>query len=389
MRPVAPGTRCAVCFGAIRGLPTVWTRYRPARNGFGDAVVSVFNPFFDAVGSILAFFYSFTNSYGFSIILLTIAVMGFVTPLTYKSTKSMLQMQRLQPELKRLQAEFKHDRERLNQELMAFYKANNLNPLGSCLPLLVQAPVFIVLYRVLSGLTARSGGALSAAGHIVGQTASNVSLTPWRLTDAPFNPQYVGTSTDLYRSLSNQSKMPFFGIDLSLTPIQAFRLGFLVFIPFAVLIAAMTVAQVIQNRQIQGRNKNQQVNAQQQAIMKFLPFMLPVISLNFPAGLGIYYFIQSLCRIGTQAYITRSLYGETSTPESTTPDKGSKSSATSDGGKGSGPVPERRPPPKPGTSAKSQAAQRKSSGEHRPTQAGRRSGTPRNSSNRRSGQGGG
>ena len=65
----------------------------------------------------------------------------------------MIQMQRLQPEMRRLQRKYKDDRQKLNEELMAFYKENNLNPLGGCLPLLLQTPVFIILYNVIRGLT--------------------------------------------------------------------------------------------------------------------------------------------------------------------------------------------------------------------------------------------
>ena len=157
--------------------------------------MEIFDPFFKFIAGVLSFFYSVVPSYGLSIILLTVTVMVVITPLTYKSTKSMLQMQRLQPELKRIQAQYKDDRERLNQELMAFYKEHNLNPLGGCLPLFIQAPVFIVLYRVLHGLTTRFGGAGSGAGHIAGQLYPPAStLTPWRITDQPFNPTYVNTS---------------------------------------------------------------------------------------------------------------------------------------------------------------------------------------------------
>jgi len=364
--------------------------------------MSTFDPFFEFMASVLSFFYSLVPSYGLSIILLTVVVMVIITPLTYKSTKSMLQMQRLQPELKRIQAQFKGDRERLNQELMAFYKEHNLNPLGGCLPLLIQGPVFLVLYRVLHGLTTRLGGPASGAGHVTGQIYKGVSLTPWRITDQPFNPTYVNKTSELYHSLSNQSRVNFLGIDLSLTPIQAFRIGILVSIPFVLLIVAMTGAQVIQNRQIQGRNKNQTTNPQQQAIMKLLPFMLPVISLNFPAGLGLYYLIQSLARIGTQAYITKSLYSDEHAA-STTAERDTASADSAD--EGSSPVktkgqskpstqsgdskdsksPERKsapkPTPKPGTSAKSQAAQRKAGGgasSGRSGGTGRKSGAPRN-----------
>jgi YidC/Oxa1 family membrane protein insertase len=70
-------------------------------------------------------------------------------PLTAKQAKSMLAMQRAQPEIKKLQAKFKNDRQKLNEEMMKFYKENEINPLGGCLPLLVQMPIFIALYQTL------------------------------------------------------------------------------------------------------------------------------------------------------------------------------------------------------------------------------------------------
>src|SRR3954452_1752054 len=102
---------------------------------------------------MLAFFYDLWPSYGMAIVLFTLAIMLVLTPLSIKSTRSMIAMQRLQPEMKRLQQKYKNDRETLNKEMMAFYQANNINPFSSCLPLLLQMPVFIVLYRVLRGLS--------------------------------------------------------------------------------------------------------------------------------------------------------------------------------------------------------------------------------------------
>ena len=104
---------------------------------------------FDGIASALSFFYDITSSYGGAIILLTLAVMVIVTPLTLKSTRSMIAMQQLQPELRKLQVKYKDDRQKLNEEMMAFYKEHNINPMGGCLPLLVQMPVFIVLYLSL------------------------------------------------------------------------------------------------------------------------------------------------------------------------------------------------------------------------------------------------
>jgi YidC/Oxa1 family membrane protein insertase len=108
---------------------------------------------FQFLADALAFFYDIWPSYAGAIVLFTLAIMLVLSPLAIKSTRSMIRMQRLQPEMKKLQAKHKDDREALNREMMAFYKANNVNPFSSCLPLLLQMPVFIVLYRVLHGLT--------------------------------------------------------------------------------------------------------------------------------------------------------------------------------------------------------------------------------------------
>src|SRR5438874_1920434 len=105
------------------------------------------------LSSAMAWLYSLVPSYGVTIVLLTIGVMLFLTPFTVKSTRSMLAMQRLQPEIKRLQQQHKNDRQALNEAMMAFYKEHNVNPLGGCLPLLLQMPVFFGLYEAIRGLT--------------------------------------------------------------------------------------------------------------------------------------------------------------------------------------------------------------------------------------------
>src|SRR3954462_4398391 len=105
------------------------------------------------LASGLNFFYSLVPNYGIAIILLTVVVMLVLTPFTVKSTRSMLAMQRLQPEIKRLQQQHKNDRQALNEAMMAFYKEHNVNPLGGCLPMLLQMPVFFGLYEAIRGLT--------------------------------------------------------------------------------------------------------------------------------------------------------------------------------------------------------------------------------------------
>jgi len=100
---------------------------------------------------VLKFFYGFIGNYGIAIILLTICIKIIFWPLTQKSYTSMKGMQNLQPEMQKLREKYANDKQRLNQEMMAFYKENRVNPLGGCLPMLIQIPVFFALYRVLLG----------------------------------------------------------------------------------------------------------------------------------------------------------------------------------------------------------------------------------------------
>ena len=113
------------------------------------AAGSPFDPVYNFFGAILAFFYSIIPNLGISIILLTILVMLVLFPLTAKQAKSMMAMQRAQPEIKKLQAKYKNDRAKLNEEMMKFYQENKINPLAGCLPLLVQMPIFLALFRVM------------------------------------------------------------------------------------------------------------------------------------------------------------------------------------------------------------------------------------------------
>src|ERR1700712_1065238 len=108
---------------------------------------------FEGPAWLVSQFYSLTHNYAAAIGLVALTVMILVTPLTLKSTKGMLEMQRLQPEMKKLQAQYRGDRQKLNEEMMKLYQEHKVNPLASCLPLVIQMPVFFIMYRVLRGLS--------------------------------------------------------------------------------------------------------------------------------------------------------------------------------------------------------------------------------------------
>src|SRR5438874_13833959 len=137
----------------------------------------ILDPLYNALGQLLAWFYGVIPSYGVAIVVLTVAVRLLLFPLTAKQTKSMQAMQRVQPELKRLQAKYKNDRQKLNEEMMKFYKEHQINPFAGCLPLVLQLPLFFVLYRVIRGLThTLLVGALVLGGSGVGHAVSGATV---------------------------------------------------------------------------------------------------------------------------------------------------------------------------------------------------------------------
>jgi YidC/Oxa1 family membrane protein insertase len=117
---------------------------------FARQETPIIQPLIDFFHAILVFIHdSIGFGWGFSIIFLTILVRAALLPLTFKQFHSMQRLAQLQPEMKKVQERFKHDKERMNQEMMKFYRENKVNPFASCLPMLAQFPVFISLYYML------------------------------------------------------------------------------------------------------------------------------------------------------------------------------------------------------------------------------------------------
>jgi YidC/Oxa1 family membrane protein insertase len=113
------------------------------------AAIPLLGPISEFFAKILEFFNHFTGSFGWNVILLTTAFRIVVLPLSFKQTKSMISMQRLQPQLKEIQKKYKDDREKQGQEMMRLYKENKVSPLGGCLPLILQLPILFALFEVL------------------------------------------------------------------------------------------------------------------------------------------------------------------------------------------------------------------------------------------------
>ncbi len=111
---------------------------------------NIFQPLIDVFEHVITFFHqSLGVSWGWSIVLLTVCVRLVLVPLAVKQFHSMRTMQQHQPEMKAIQRKYKDDKQRQQEEMMKFYRENNVNPFGSCLPLVAQFPVFISLYYML------------------------------------------------------------------------------------------------------------------------------------------------------------------------------------------------------------------------------------------------
>jgi YidC/Oxa1 family membrane protein insertase len=227
--------------------------------------MQIFTAFRDALYHVLTFYQSLvepilgSQSYWFSIVLLTVSVRILLIPLTVKQVKSTRVMQELAPEIKKLQAKHKNDKTKLNEEMMALYKERGFNPMAGCWPLLAQAPFFFALYQVI------------------------------------YRPQIDGQPNILWGKT-------FFGI-----PLQQHWLALpgwdKIFsaagITILILTTAMALTTYISQRQLMSK-QTAQVNPQQQTMMRIMPLMFFVFAVNVPLAVIIYWVTTNFWSVGQQ-----------------------------------------------------------------------------------------
>ncbi len=275
----------------------------------------MFDPLFDLIARLLSWFYLLWPSYGAAIAMLTLLVMIAATPLTLKGIRSMLKMQEHSAEIKRIQNEHRGDREAITQATTAFYRDQGINPLGGCLPLFVQGPVFLVLYQVVRGLTRRTTEIGTQFGFTSLQYSDNATPTLPSYAETPvsrgeltFDPDFLSTDTKLYTSLSENTEMVSWGIDLSRSASAALSEGIIEAFPYFIMLILVLVTGLYQHNQIQKRQPQGMINPQTQMIMRLVPYFLPIVSFTIPAAVVVYFIMSALYRIAQQAYITKSYY---------------------------------------------------------------------------------
>jgi YidC/Oxa1 family membrane protein insertase len=276
---------------------------------FASTLGNLFKPLYEAMAWLIAFFYRIIPNYAFAIAMLTIVVMAITAPLTVKSTKSMASMQRLGPELKKIQQKYKGDRTRLNEEMMKLYKEHGVNPAGGCLPMLLQFPVFIVLYGVIRGLTNTvTNGAKLPYTYVAGHYNPNLPSVCHAATGhACAAPRYISTSSKMYQNLvASHGQMKAFGINLS-DKALGHHGSLASALPYWGIVIIAIGLQYLQMRQLNSRNPQYaQSNPQAAMLQKYMPIIFGFIYLTIAAGVNVYFIVSSLCRIGIQEAVFRS-----------------------------------------------------------------------------------
>src|ERR1700693_411501 len=144
-----------------------------------NVIQNAFSPLISAFESVMVFIHAHLvgGSWGLAIVGLTVLIRAVLVPLTFRQLKSMQEMQRLAPEINKLKEKYKDDKQRQQQEIMKFYQEHKINPLASCLPLLLQIPVFISLFYMLRSDLKKHicGPAMAAKYHAVHKTGESLT----------------------------------------------------------------------------------------------------------------------------------------------------------------------------------------------------------------------
>ena len=211
---------------------------------------NILSPLIDACQWVLEFWHDLVGgSWGWSIILLTFTVRLFILPLTFRGVKSMQRLQSFQPEIKAIQERYKDDRQRMNQEVMAFYQREKVNPLGSCLPLVLQIPFFISLFYLLRSPEFKADIAGNASFGPIPNLAEKITG----------DPVLLGTLIVLY-----------VGTQLAASAVTAFS-----------------------------------ADPTQRRIMFAMPFVFTIFIVNFQAGLIVYWITTNVWTIGQQLLVKK------------------------------------------------------------------------------------
>ena len=282
--------------------------------------------------------YNFVGNYGVAVILFTVIVKLLLVPLGINQQKTMVKTKQIKPELDKINAKYKNDKEKLNEETMKLYQKYEINPMGGCLPLLIQLPILLGLYRVIQKpitwiiklspveavLKAVSSGKFTEEGAL--DALRSLCATPEKLEGLNKIPEIVekfesdaslGVTQIDIASKFNLVNFDFFGLDLSATP-NIGQLSWLWIIPILATAAAFFSNWVT--------SKLNPVSGEQAQTMKSMNLMMPLMTLFFTftlsAGIGVYWFFSTMISVAQSFILTK--YFEKKYPSATVAGKGKK-----------------------------------------------------------------
>ena len=261
------------------------------------------------LGYIISFIYDLVQNYGLAIIIFTILVKFIMLPLVVKQQKSTVQMKMVQPELQKIQKKYANDQQRLSQETMKLYKKYNISPAGGCLPLLIQLPIILGLYQVITrpmqyilhmgtDLIQKIANVLKDGGFITEQIANyatkqnQITVASAMADNLAFVEEKVGTALSTIN-------FDFFGLDLSLTP-QLSNPSILWIIPILSAVTAYLSGKI--TTKLSG---NDQAAEQMKTMNIMMPLMSGYFCFIMPTGVGLYWVMSNVIQIIQQVVVTK------------------------------------------------------------------------------------
>lgn len=257
--------------------------------------------------------YSVVGNYGWALILFTIIIKLIIFPLGIKQQKITSKTKIIKPELDALQKKYKNDKEKLNAETMKLYQKHEVSPLGGCLPLLIQFPIILGLYRVIQqpvtfllgikpvDVIIKAGDQGRAFLESIAKT-SNVDISGIVNTAELF--EKLGKHVNEIK-LASELKLidfNFYGINLAETPSYR-HISLLWVIP--ILATAITVATTYVTKWLNGPSQNDQQAQMLNSMNMVMPVMTLMITFTTPAGVGLYWFMSSVLSIGQMILLTK------------------------------------------------------------------------------------
>jgi YidC/Oxa1 family membrane protein insertase len=271
------------------------------------AEIGPFQALLDAIGWLLASLYDLTGNFGLAIIILTIVFRVVLLPLGIKQIKSMQAMQALQPKIKEIQKKYKGNKQKVQEQTMKLYQEYGVNPLGGCLPLLLQFPILIAMYSVI-------------------RAPVPLPPDPDPPAEVQFKDNHLPEDSQLFRDITQHEGrgQHFLLLNLQCSPQQAGKTVPVLNtereetddsldcggsipdrIPYYVILALMIGTTFYSSRQTQKATPASAQNPQTQIITKVMPLMFGVFGFAFPAGLVLYWTVSNLFQIGQQFVMLR------------------------------------------------------------------------------------